>query len=115
MHTPLPWNRGYGNYIYQGAHPAPQGQQRLIAVCEPTTQTKEDWDEVFANAALIVRAVNCHAEMLEALKGLTGFFNAMRVTEEGKAYLLAHGVEAGAFEAFDTAVNVIAKAEGKGA
>lgn len=63
-HTPGPWNRGYGNFVYQGErNPEPTGQ-RLIAVCEPTSKTREDWDETFANAKLIAAA----PELLVALQ-----------------------------------------------
>lgn len=61
-HTPGPWTRGFGNYVYQGERLG--DQQRLIAVCEPTTKTKEDWDETFANARLIAAA----PELLAALE-----------------------------------------------
>jgi hypothetical protein len=62
QHTTGPWNRGFGNYVYQGEHKAPG--QRLIAVCEPTARTREDWDETFANAKLIAAA----PELLAALQ-----------------------------------------------
>ena len=53
-HTPGPWTRSYTNYIYQGKDTASKG--RLVAICEPTTRTQEDWDQVFANARLIAAA-----------------------------------------------------------
>ncbi len=62
-HTPGPWNRGYGNFIYEGKFDRTV-QQRLIAVCEPTNKTREDWEEVFSNASLIAAA----PDMLDALK-----------------------------------------------
>lgn len=58
------WNRGYGNFIYQGEKYDPAAKQRVIAICEPTTRTREDWEEVFKNAALIAAA----PELLEALE-----------------------------------------------
>jgi hypothetical protein len=64
QHTPGPWNRGYGNFVYQGERVAPE--QRLVAVCEPTTKTREDWEQVFANAQLIAAA----PELLQALQEL---------------------------------------------
>ena len=68
-HTPLPWTRGWGNWIYQGERPpAGEDNPRLIATCEPSTRTMADWEETFANATLIVRAVNCHADLLSALE-----------------------------------------------
>lgn len=53
-HTPGPWTRSYTNYIYQGKDTASKG--KLVAICEPTTRTQEDWDQVFANARLIAAA-----------------------------------------------------------
>ena len=61
-HTPGPWTRSYSNYIYQGKDTASKG--RLVAICEPTTRTQEDWDQVFANARLMAAA----PELLEALE-----------------------------------------------
>lgn len=49
-HTPGPWNRGYGNYVYKGERPGPN--QELIATCLPTNGTSKRMAEVFANAAL---------------------------------------------------------------
>lgn len=68
-HTPGPWNRGYGNHVFQGErdHGRPSG--RLIATCEPTTRTKADWNQVWANAKLIAAA----PELLQALKDLTEY------------------------------------------
>lgn len=63
-HTPGPWNRGYGNFVYKGEKCAPG--QRLIAVCEATDKSRKDWDEVFANAALIAAA----PELLERLEAV---------------------------------------------
>lgn len=63
-HTPGPWNRGVSQNIYQGEKWDPSSQQRLIAQCEPTTRTQQDWEEVWANAVLIAAA----PDMLEALE-----------------------------------------------
>jgi hypothetical protein len=70
-HTPGPWNRGYGNCVYQGEHPAPTGQ-RLIAVCEPTTREPEDWEETFENAHLISLAPDMKQAISRALYHLEG-------------------------------------------
>lgn len=53
-HTPGQWNLGFGNYVYKGSDP--YSNRRLIAICEPTTKTREDWKETFANARLIAQA-----------------------------------------------------------
>jgi hypothetical protein len=68
-HTPGPWSRGYGNHIFQGArdHGYPSG--RLLAICEPSSRTEADWEQVFANANLIAAA----PEMLDALKDMVEY------------------------------------------
>ena len=63
-YTPGPWTRSYTNYIYQGKDTASKG--KLIAVCEPTTRTQEDWDQVFANARLIAAAPELY-ELLDEI------------------------------------------------
>lgn len=63
-HTPGPWNRGYGQNVYQGEHADPTGRQRLIATCEPSSRTEADWEETWANATLIAAA----PALLEAAK-----------------------------------------------
>ena len=68
-HTPGPWTRGYGNHVYQGDRPDPVNLGRLVAVCEPSTRTKGDWDQVWANAKLIAAA----PELLEALEALVEY------------------------------------------
>jgi hypothetical protein len=68
-HTPGPWNRGYGNHIYQGARHDPTNPGRLVAICEPSTRTQEDWEEVWANARLIAAA----PELLEELEALVEY------------------------------------------
>lgn len=65
-HTPGPWTRGWGNFVYQGAKFNPQQMGRLIATCEPSSRTQKDWDQVFANARLIAAA----PDLLEALEDL---------------------------------------------
>ncbi len=62
-HTPGPWTRGWGNFVYQGAEFNPSQMTRLIATCEPSSRTQKDWDQVFANARLIAAA----PDLLEAL------------------------------------------------
>lgn len=63
-HTPLPWRLGaFGVLIEAGD----EAGRRFIAHCgtEPNSG-----DANVPNAAFIVRAVNCHADMLEALKAV---------------------------------------------
>lgn len=71
-HTPGPWHRSYGNYVYQGSHWLTD-RKRLIAIAEPSTRTQEDWDQVFANARLIAAA----PDLLEVLS---------EIVDEGRAY-----------------------------
>jgi hypothetical protein len=97
-HTPGPWNRGYGNFIYQGAKHAPEGGQRLIATCEPSTRTAGDWDQVFGNAALIAAA----PELLDALECFLGEYHADQDKPECK-------------ELFEGARAIVAKAKGEAA
>ena len=46
----------------------------ITAVGEPVASPPDGYDEAqwLADAAFIIRAVNCHAELLAALKGVTG-------------------------------------------
>ena len=53
--TEGPWNRGYGNEVYQGEHYR-EGRARLVAICYPTNGTAEQHKEIFANARLIAAA-----------------------------------------------------------
>jgi len=71
-HTPGPWNRGVAQHVYQGARWDPSNQQRFIASCEPTTRTQADWEETWANAALVAAA----PELLEALAELVALVEA---------------------------------------
>ena len=87
-HTPGPWTRGYGNHVYQGERPDPVNLGRLVAVCEPSTRTKGDWDQVWANAKLIASA----PELLEALEALVQAVEytpigvrALKAVEEARA------------------------------
>lgn len=64
-HTPGPWNRGYGNHVFQGE----KDRGRLVAICEPSTRTEADWDMVWANAKLIAAA----PELLDQLRALTEY------------------------------------------
>lgn len=70
-HTPSPWFvspsfRG-GQAVIHG--PKQHGQHRRVAACgSPRVYENKELDaEVQANAAMIVKAVNCHAELVDAL------------------------------------------------
>lgn len=65
-HTPGPWNRGIAQFVYQGERWDPNGRQRLIATCEPSTRTQSDWEETWANARLIAAA----PDLLQAIQDL---------------------------------------------
>jgi hypothetical protein len=69
-HTPGPWTRGFGNHVYQGDRPDPANLGRLVAVCEPSTRTKGDWDQVWANAKLIAAAPELLEALIDAQKAL---------------------------------------------
>ena len=65
-HTPLPWR-------YERANPSPTTGEHLIAGGKPgyLAEVRDCGSgDVAANAALIVRAVNCHSDLLEALKAI---------------------------------------------
>lgn len=63
MHTPIPWKSG-GCVVY-GADG--EGVADLVAgICNHSRRSP---DETEANTSLIVRAVNSHAQLLEALEG----------------------------------------------
>ena len=64
-HTPGPWSRGFGNYVYAGTkEQATTGQAPRIAVCDPLNGTREQLEKAFANADLISAA----PDLLDALK-----------------------------------------------
>lgn len=75
-HTPGPWTRGHGNFVHQLAGGSNSYQGKLLAVCSPTTKTKDDWDEVFANAQLMAAA----PALLQALK--KAYFLMLCIDEE---------------------------------
>ena len=61
-HTPLPWrtlSNGRDAFIEHVNDSS--GQKRIAFMCLPVIERE-------ANAALIVRAVNCHQELVDALK-----------------------------------------------
>src|SRR5690349_1448428 len=73
-HTPLPWQaREHGTFVYNVhgnvcacGDPHASG---YVSYTEPEIGSQY-LSEAVANAALIVRAVNCHADLLAAARGL---------------------------------------------
>lgn len=77
--TPTPWllDDIFGNIVMNDK------DNKVIAY----TQTREKYftvEECKANAALIVKAVNCHAEMVEALTKLCLYLNELEQAGYGK-------------------------------
>jgi hypothetical protein len=74
-HTPIPWavsQYGAGQRIMCPALPGFNGGSRRVADCTLSAHLMNtpSPEEAAANAALIVRAVNCHDELVAALKGI---------------------------------------------
>ena len=80
-HTPGPWTRGWGNFVYQGAKFNPRQMGRHIATCEPTTRTQQDWDQVFANARLIAAA----PDLLKALEYILQWGHCPEADDKARA------------------------------
>lgn len=101
-HTELPWAIGStSDDIGIVARNAGHGG-KLVAMVVYDEDEAQDEDERFANAQLIVRAVNSHAELLAACK------RALRA-------LGVEGHEPSPEHARETLRAAIAKAEGRGA
>ena len=82
-HTPTPWKAGKWDITHINGHkhhfisivnnvPDGECEGTGVAVClmPQENDTPKDRKTVKANAAFIVRACNCHEELVEALKGL---------------------------------------------
>ncbi len=70
-HTPTPWQLAVGRYILAKVGP-PRHERGTVEIA--VLAKGDDWEEEQeANAALIVRAVNSHHEMLEALKTIAAY------------------------------------------
>ncbi len=67
LHTPLPWDWRDGMQLAVGPIADPEGDPIAIITGHPS--------EAIGNAALIARAVNCHAELLEACERMLGWFD----------------------------------------
>lgn len=98
-HTPLPWKVSwtaeYESCFKTQIVPA-NGMEAVCYAWHPVKSICHD------NAAFIVRAVNCHEELLQALKAMTKRWE--NVPEE-KRYQYSECVQ--------SALKTIAKAEGK--
>ena len=65
-HTPVPWFVGEGNFIEDE-----QGNTIADPRCMNPT---EDHEEMEANAEFIVRAVNCHDELVAQLERMCTYY-----------------------------------------
>ena len=68
-HTPGPWARGWGNFVYREDGSVKDGQS-LIATCVPLNGTAEKLQTAFANATLIAAA----PDLLAALEAMVETF-----------------------------------------
>jgi hypothetical protein len=69
-HSALPWrDDGKGHVVSDDPRPRPHKGKRPLIVCTMAIGYM-DSDERDANTALIVRAVNSHAELLEAAEAI---------------------------------------------
>ena|SRR6185503_244355 len=68
-HTPLPWDVFAMGEIVGGG----KGHLQRVVRTDWEHAPEAEIREREANAALIVRAVNCHDEMVEALRGIDEF------------------------------------------
>ena len=62
-HTPTPWRLGRNGVDFMIF----QGEDKFVADCESTDENCDGTDEDCANAAFIVRAVNSHQPLVDAL------------------------------------------------
>ena len=71
MHTALPWVVEAGSEIF-----SIQGRRRLlVAQVHETAMLKDEPDHREADGAFIVRAVNAHDEMLDALQAVLAWYS----------------------------------------
>lgn len=112
-HSPLPWVIASGTVVAD-VHEAVVTDTNVYPTFADETQRQRD----VANAEFIVRAVNCHHEMLSALKALVA-----AIEDDGT--LLREGVTGATYsvtlndrgcnwaDVFNAAEAAIAKAEGR--
>jgi len=78
MHTPTPWRQVPGiPIILAGA-----GDKTTGTLAASTAAKELPFAEQKANAALIVRAVNAHADLVAALRGILANVNEEFVSDE---------------------------------
>ncbi len=95
QHTPTPWK------LHDMETATVVGPDHLaIADCNARSRST---DECIENAAYIVRAVNCHQELLESLREVTAMLEGAYDGKEDEEVTLA----------VTSALKAIAKAEGK--
>ncbi len=92
-HTPGPW------VVVNGGTIRADGGKRPVAMCHcsavwNTSDSAPTRFECEANADFIVRAVNSHAELLEACKAMLHAFNHCESAEEAVSYTKAAIVKA---------------------
>ncbi len=83
-HTPTPWSC---KYMFQGSHTpkradikGPPGHREVAAVYWHVVDS--DHETALANAAFIVRAVNSHAALVEALEDVLSLYFAASQTPD---------------------------------
>lgn len=89
-HSPLPWEADKWGNIEAPDEISPSGYQHYVRVGtigayhdqEIAPFNKDRWD---ADAALIVRAVNCHALFVEAAQAFAAYADAMERGDDLKA------------------------------
>lgn len=91
-HTPLPWTAITPTLICHVGEDA----AAVAIVADPEAATTSDFkradlfsprfDEACANSALIVKAVNCHQELVDALKALLANDRLVNLPDKGPSY-----------------------------
>lgn len=78
-HSPLPWEVIQHSVDRLGLVElwiVPQGTEDIIAKIDTCGMTSDDMKEINANAELLVRAVNHHANLIETLKMAIFYWDA---------------------------------------
>ena len=113
-HTPTPWSQ-MGTHIYSsgksGGNICSMSEPRATTTVEyaPPEYGSKDADEMWANAALIVRAVNTHADLVRALELCVEELSI----QAGVGTEFQYDADHPAMIALDAARAAISKAEGR--